>query len=122
MTTATVDLSKIEAETKTEAEAEGKGAQAPHAAGPTHPRFKSIPIMDTWASILEEEAAKPLVLDGSFKDIVEVFTARGLPRRLVILGEPGSGKSMIAQWLTVQLLEASHAEQGASHTELKVVP
>jgi hypothetical protein len=78
------------------------------------PWAEPISVMDTWASIRDQRDAEPLVLDGAFEDIATVFTSDGLHRRMVILGEPGSGKSMIAQWLTVELLQ--------SHPELGLVP
>jgi hypothetical protein len=52
--------------------------------------------------------------DGVFEDIATVFTTSGLNERMVILGKPGSGKSIIAQWLTVRLLD--------SHPEMELVP
>ena len=85
----------------------------PAAAQPSPPD-RPIPVMDTWPSIRDQRGAGPLVLDGAFKDIATVFTSDALHRRMVILGEPGSGKSMIAQWLTVELLK--------SHPELGLVP
>jgi tetratricopeptide (TPR) repeat protein len=50
---------------------------------------------------------------GVFEDIATVFT-NGRHERMVILGKPGSGKSMIAQYLTVRLLD--------SHPEREMVP
>jgi hypothetical protein len=54
---------------------------------------------------------EPLKLNGVFADIATVFTGSGLHERMVILGEPGSGKTMIAQWLTVNFVD-SHPEMG----------
>lgn len=107
VTTATMDPSDVHPRT------EGKDAPPGGAAQPSPPDGP-IRVMDTWASIRDQRAAEPLVLDGAFEDIDAVFTSGGLDGRMVILGEPGSGKSMIAQWLTVKLLE--------SHPEMKLVP
>ena len=100
VTTATVDPSDPHLETEEEGDPQGgAAAQPPLPDGP-------IDVMDTWASIRDQRAAEPLVLDGAFEDIAKVFATDGLHQRMVILGEPGSGKSMIAQWLTVHLLES----------------
>jgi hypothetical protein len=108
LTTATVDPSDVNPETEGEDVSQGGGAtRAPIPDGP-------ISVMATWPSILEKADAKPVVLDGLFEDITTVFAKGDLHGRMVILGEPGSGKSMIAQWLTVQLLE--------SHPEMTLVP
>jgi hypothetical protein len=108
MTTATVDPADLHPET------EGKDAPPGGGAAQASPPDGPIPVMDTWASIRDQPGAGSLVLDGAFEDIATVFTSDGLHRRMVILGEPGSGKSMIAQWLTVELLK--------SHPELGLVP
>jgi hypothetical protein len=100
VTTATVDPSDFPPET------EGKDAPGGGASAQLPPPDGPIDVMDTWASIRDQQAAEPLVLDGAFKDIAKVFATDGLHQRMVILGEPGSGKSMIAQWLTVHLLES----------------
>jgi hypothetical protein len=100
VTTATVDPSDFPPETEwTDAPRGGAAAHPPPPDGP-------IDVMDTWTSIRDQRAAEPLVLDGAFADIAAVFATDGLDRRMVILGEPGSGKSMIAQWLTVNLLKS----------------
>jgi hypothetical protein len=93
-------------------ETEGNNSSPGHADAPESPGVKEISIMDTWPSIRGKPRAEAVLLDGAFEDIAAVFTGSDLPRRLVILGEPGSGKSMIAQWLTVQLLAGqAEAEQ-----------
>lgn len=108
VTTATLDPSDVHLQT------EGNGVPWGGAGQPSPP-IGPIPVMDTWASIRDQPAAEPLVLDGAFKDIDTVFTKKGCQlERMVVLGEPGSGKSMIAQWLTVRLLD--------SHPEMKLVP
>jgi hypothetical protein len=65
---------------------------------------EDVRIMDGWAAIRGKRAARPLNLNGTFASIEGVFTKRDMPLRLVVLGAPGSGKSMIAQWLTVKLV------------------
>lgn len=108
VTTATMDPSDVQLETgRKGVSRDGAGQQPSPPTGPIH-------VMDTWAAIRDQPAAEALVLDGAFKDIDSVFTEGGLHERMVILGEPGSGKSMIAQWLTVRLLD--------SHPEMKLVP
>jgi hypothetical protein len=106
--TATADPSDVLPKT------DAKGVSLDNAATQPLPPDGPIRVMDTWASIRDQPAAEALVLDGVFKDIATVFTGSGLHGRMVILGEPGSGKSMIAQWLTVQLLDG--------HPEMKLVP
>jgi predicted NACHT family NTPase len=61
--------------------------------------------MDGWGAIRGNPHSRPVDLEGTFEPIVDVFTKEELPRRLVILGVPGSGKSIIAQWHTVKLIE-----------------
>ncbi|MGD0065109.1 MAG: NACHT domain-containing protein [Streptosporangiaceae bacterium] len=100
VTTATVDPSDLHPKS------EGKGDPEGGAAAQPPPPDGPIDVMDSWASILGNPAAEPLVLDGAFTDIAKVFATDGLDKRMVILGEPGSGKSMIAQWLTVHLLQS----------------
>ena len=104
LTTATVDPSDFHS--KTEGKTGGKDAPQGGATAQPPPRDGPIPVMDTWASIRNQRGAEPLMLDGAFEDIATVFATDGMPHRMVILGEPGSGKSMIAQWLTVHLLES----------------
>jgi hypothetical protein len=101
VTTATVDPSDVHP--RTEALDVPQGGAAARPSPPDEP----IDVMDTWASIRDQYPAEPLVLDGAFEDIAKVFATDGLHQRMVILGEPGSGKSMIAQWLTVHLLQSN---------------
>lgn len=65
-----------------------------------------VQVMDSWAAILDGPGRQHPRMDGTFGSIAGIFRADGLPRRLVVLGEPGSGKSVIAQWLTVELLRS----------------
>jgi hypothetical protein len=69
-------------------------------------------VMDGWKAIRGDAKAVALPMKGKFEDIVEVFTQPGLPQRLVILGKPGTGKSMIAQWMLVKLLKRSEETEG----------
>lgn len=108
LTTATVDPSDFQPETA------GKNVSEGGATAQPSPPDGPIDVMDTWASVRNQHGDEPLVLDGAFEDIATVFATDGLPQRMVILGEPGSGKSMIAQWLTVHLLE--------SYPELDLAP
>ncbi|WP_328549506.1 MULTISPECIES: NACHT domain-containing protein [unclassified Streptomyces] len=54
-------------------------------------------------------AGGPEYLDGSDAEIVEVFTARVPGRRLLILGEPGAGKTMLLVRLLLGLLQSREA-------------
>jgi hypothetical protein len=68
---------------------------------------KTITVADSWAAILRTPAGISPELDGTFDSLVDVFGPRGprgLPNRMVVLGDPGSGKSVIAQALTIMLL------------------
>jgi hypothetical protein len=68
-----------------------------------------VTVMDTWQAILRDPHRPPPSIDGDFNSIADLFGAEGMPCRLVVLGEPGSGKSILAQWLTVKLIEAETA-------------
>ncbi|MFE4830150.1 hypothetical protein [Streptomyces sp. NPDC056672] len=54
-------------------------------------------------------AGGPESLAGSDDEIVEVFTARVPGRRLLILGEPGAGKTMMPVRLLLGLLQSREA-------------
>jgi hypothetical protein len=77
-------------------------------------------VMDGWKSIRGDAKGTALPMKGTFTDIAEVFTRPGVPRRLVILGEPGTGKSMIAQWLMLELLERTGGTAGGGEKEDRV--
>jgi hypothetical protein len=66
-------------------------------------------IMDGWPAIRGGADRTPIPLKGKFEEIADVFTRAGMPHRLVVLGGPGMGKSMIAQWLALKLLERGGA-------------
>jgi NACHT domain len=62
-------------------------------------------VMDSWAAVLGDPDRTPPEIRGTYGSIAEVFGTEGLPSRLVVLGEPGSGKSVLAQNLVVSLIE-----------------
>jgi len=61
-------------------------------------------VMVSWPAIRGVAGASPLSLDGSYEQIADVFTHPDSPRRLVVLGEPGAGKTVLALRLTLDLL------------------
>ncbi|MFC4066651.1 hypothetical protein [Actinoplanes subglobosus] len=61
-------------------------------------------VMASWASILRTAGAGPVDVGGDYARVADVFVRGDVPRRLVMLGEPGAGKSLLAIHLTVQLL------------------
>jgi hypothetical protein len=71
-----------------------------------HEAVQPVTVMAPWASILKSGRAEPPKIEGTFESIADVFGAEGLPSRLVVLGEPGAGKSILAMSLTVELLQA----------------
>jgi hypothetical protein len=68
------------------------------------PEDRKVQVMDSWEAILHDSGRRPPPMDGTFGSIADIFGADGLPSRLIVLGGPGSGKSVMAQWLTVELL------------------
>jgi hypothetical protein len=67
---------------------------------------RKVAVMTPWASILGKGHPEPPKIEGTFESVADVFGAEGLPSRLVVLGEPGAGKSILAMSLTVELLQA----------------
>ncbi len=61
--------------------------------------------MAGWKSVRTDNKESEIPLKGTFGEITDIFTKPGMPGRLVVLGEPGTGKSVIAQWLMLDLLE-----------------
>jgi hypothetical protein len=63
-------------------------------------------VMAGWAAIRGVASDhRPLPMAGQFTGIADVFTAPEAPRRLVVLGRGGAGKSMLARRLVLDLLE-----------------
>jgi hypothetical protein len=80
----------------------------------------TVPVVDSWAAILGGPHRRHPELKGTYDSIADVFT-RGLPSRLIVLGEAGAGKSILAQALTVKLLQPGapegHGEPSAPQAE-----
>lgn len=55
--------------------------------------------------------SKALRLHGTSANVADVFSQDDIPPTLVVLGEPGSGKSVIAQMLTIKMLELREEQQ-----------
>jgi len=93
-------------------------------AGKLRDKIRTVEVMDSWAAILNRSRLKPPALAGTCVSIAKVFGTKGLPRRLVVLGEPGGGKSILAMSLTVKLLEARppKRETGSRHPRSKAIP
>ncbi|GIE34647.1 hypothetical protein Ait01nite_076920 [Actinoplanes italicus] len=66
-------------------------------------------VMARWASVRGSAGAGPVEVDGDYAGIATVLDRPDLPKRLVILGEPGAGKSVLAMRLTLQLLDCRGA-------------
>ncbi|GID33465.1 hypothetical protein C8E87_8105 [Paractinoplanes brasiliensis] len=64
----------------------------------------SSAVMAGWASVLQKAGAGPVDVQGDYARVAAVFDRDDVPRRLVMLGEPGAGKSLLAVHLTVQML------------------
>ena len=62
-------------------------------------------VMASWGSVRGRPGAGPVPLEGSYEQVAELFGRPETPRRLVVLGEPGAGKSMLLLNLTLQLLD-----------------
>ena len=84
-----------------------------NAAGEQEARELTVGVMDSWTAILGDPDRQPPSIDGTYNSITGVFKKDGLPSRLVVLGEAGSGKSILAQELTVGLLKAWQADDAA---------
>ncbi|KUL28015.1 NACHT domain-containing protein [Actinoplanes awajinensis] len=61
-------------------------------------------VMASWASVHGAQGAGPAELAGAYAEIGDLFTTADGPKRLVVLGEPGAGKSMLVLNLAVQML------------------
>jgi NACHT domain len=67
-----------------------------------------VTVMTRWSAIPHNPAEMSPKLYGTCDKIAEafaVFRRMGLQNRLVVLGEPGAGKSILAQKLTVELVQ-----------------
>jgi len=91
-------------------------------APPTETSPVIVQVMDSWDDILQKANCTPPDIDGTFDSIADVFRTEGLRCRLVVLGEPGGGKSILAQSLTVKLLEAQRAGADAHDGPSAAIP
>jgi len=66
--------------------------------------------MASWASVRRTPGAGPVDIGGDYEDIATVLDRDDVPKRLVVLGEPGAGKSMLAIHLTLQLVARRRAD------------
>jgi hypothetical protein len=62
-------------------------------------------VMASWAAVRGAPDAGEIPLEGTYDRVADVFDHPDSPRRLVVLGEPGAGKSMLVLRLTLQLLQ-----------------
>lgn len=82
----------------------------------------NVVVMAPWSANLREPQLKGTC--DKIAEAVGVFRSSGLPNRLVVLGEPGSGKSILAQALTVELVgeEVSGPGSGVGAVRARPVP
>ncbi|GAA4607670.1 hypothetical protein BJY16_006449 [Actinoplanes octamycinicus] len=82
---------------------------------PLNVRWLSTPraqaVMASWASVRGMPGAGPAEIRGEYAEIGALFTTPGGPRRLVVLGEPGAGKSMLVLNLALQVLARRAAHE-----------
>ncbi|GAA3342499.1 hypothetical protein GCM10020358_37670 [Amorphoplanes nipponensis] len=62
-------------------------------------------LMVSWAAVRGTPDADEIPLEGTYDRVADVFDHPDSPGRLVVLGEPGAGKSMLVLRLTLQLLQ-----------------
>lgn len=62
-------------------------------------------IMASWATIRDDPRGAALELSGVYDKFAEIFTKPDSPRRFVVLGSPGAGKSLLALKLGLDLLK-----------------
>jgi hypothetical protein len=72
---------------------------------------RAATVMASWASIRGAPNAGAIPLDGTYDRIADVFGHPDSPRRLVVVGEPGAGKSMLVLHLTLELLRRRTATE-----------
>lgn len=65
---------------------------------------RAAAVMASWSAIDGRPEATPRAIEGSYAKIADVFIKSASPPRLVILGDPGAGKSMLVLQLTLDLL------------------
>jgi len=68
------------------------------------------PVMAGWPAIHGRRDGTRVPLEGTFDELADVLNGPDSPGRLVVLGEPGTGKSTLVLRLTLDLLK--HAESG----------
>jgi hypothetical protein len=79
-----------------------------------------VRVMDSWAAILGDPDRTPPSIHGTYNSIAAVFRNVRMPSRLVVLGEPASGKSVLAQHLVVSLIkEWQEQSSGAQPSALR---
>src|SRR5205085_7394661 len=63
-------------------------------------------VMASWSAIRGAPAAdEPIDLAGEYVEVADVFARLDAPRRLVLIGEPGAGKSTLVMRLVLDLLD-----------------
>src|SRR6266498_412139 len=68
-------------------------------------------VMVRWSAISGPRQGEAAIdLSGQYTEVADMFTRLGSPRRLVILGEPGAGKTTLAMRLVLDLLDRRCAE------------
>ncbi|MCW6008671.1 NACHT domain-containing protein [Micromonospora sp. CPCC 205371] len=62
-----------------------------------------------WGAIQRSDHPVPVSLSGSWNEIVDVYR-RVTSGQLIVLGEPGAGKTVLALWFALRLLSDAEAE------------
>ncbi|MEU4236092.1 NACHT domain-containing protein [Actinoplanes sp. NPDC026619] len=62
-------------------------------------------VSASWASVRGKPGGGSVDLDGVYGEIADLLERDDVPRRLVVLGDPGTGKSMLVLHLTLELLQ-----------------
>ena len=60
--------------------------------------------MASWASVRGAPGVGAVDLDGGYDQVAGLLDRGDVPRRLVVLGDPGAGKSMLVLHLTLEVL------------------
>jgi hypothetical protein len=85
----------------------------------------TVAVMAPWSSMLDGSCHWQPELTGTCDKIAEAvddFRRSGLPNRLIVLGEPGAGKSILAQALTVELVKARAPGRGSGIGAVRAQP